>query len=82
MNCCKILTTSAFVLGMGNRSGKTIGSSEVSHLYHNARDHLKSAKKKKTKTSILDRHMEDDRHREHLQSEGIAEEKQKYGTIW
>ena len=48
--------------------------SEVSQLYHEARDHLKRAKEK-GKTCILDRYQENDRHRVHLQSEGSTKEK-------
>ena len=57
-----------------SRTG-TIGRSESYQLYHKARDHLKSAKKR-AKTSILDRYLEDERYRLHLQSEDITEEKE------
>ena len=48
---------------------KTIGRFEDSQLYHKARDHLKSARKK-IKTRIFDRYLEDERHRDSLHSEG------------
>ena len=71
MNGFNILTTSTFVPELGNPC-ETIGSSEVSQMYHKARDHLKSAKKEGN-TIILGRFLEDDRYRVFLQPEGITE---------
>ena len=56
---------------------KTIGCSEDSQLYHNARDHYKSAMKKQQYTHILERYLTNDWYRQTLQSQGVTEDRVK-----